>query len=178
MGAFLIHLVTFPFSLPLADFRLVFALSGRSLRSPLLPPSPRCLAPLVPRSSSYIIAITTLHNLSTLQTNSRVVYSTGEAQFQISYQALVMKPLKGEVVDAMVEKAGKLGFFCRVGAMQVFVSGFVSRGYHYHFPLCLVSVGIWVAISRIGRDGQWVERMMTSKHRDNIISPIKTGGLM
>jgi hypothetical protein len=37
-----------------------------------------------------------------------------------------MKPIKGEVVDCQVEKVGKLGFFCVLGPMQIFVSTHVS----------------------------------------------------
>lgn len=70
----------------------------------------------------YIIAITDLHNLKTLQSGSKVIQGTGEAEFTLHYQALVMKPIKGEVVDCQVEKVGKLGFFCVLGPMQIFVS--------------------------------------------------------
>ena len=74
---------------------------------------------------SYIIAITLL-NMDSLQSGSKVIQGTGEAEFTLHYQALVMKPIKGEVVDCSVEKVGKLGFFCLLGPMQIFVSTHVS----------------------------------------------------
>jgi DNA-directed RNA polymerase subunit E'/Rpb7 len=77
-------------------------------------------------SSSYIIAITNLLNMSDLRSGSKVIHGTGEAEFTLHYQALVMKPIKGEVVDCSVEKVGKLGFFCLLGPMQIFVSTHVS----------------------------------------------------
>ncbi|KGB75086.2 DNA-directed RNA polymerase II subunit RPB7 [Cryptococcus deuterogattii R265] len=38
------------------------------------------------------------------------------------YTAIVMKPFKGEVVDAKVVNVNKMGFFAMVGPLQVFVS--------------------------------------------------------
>ena len=64
--------------------------------------------------------------MSNLRSGSKVIHGTGEAEFTLHYQALVMKPIKGEVVDCSVEKVGKLGFFCLLGPMQIFVSTHVS----------------------------------------------------
>ncbi|KAI5452656.1 DNA-directed RNA polymerase II subunit [Naganishia albida] len=72
----------------------------------------------------YIVAVNSIDNLTDLQAGSRVVYGTGEAEFTLHYSAIVMKPFKGEVVDAIVDKVGKLGFFAYLGPMQIFVSTF------------------------------------------------------
>jgi DNA-directed RNA polymerase subunit E'/Rpb7 len=107
----------------------------------------------------YIIAITDLLNITSLQSGSKVIHGTGEAEFTLHYQALVMKPMKGEVVDCSVEKVGKLGFFCLLGPMQIFVSTHVSirpnRSVLFPKPLLVL-----VARRSVG------VRMMTRKHRD------------
>ena len=38
------------------------------------------------------------------------------------YNAIVFRPFKGEVFDAVVTVVNKLGFFAQVGPLQVFVS--------------------------------------------------------
>jgi hypothetical protein len=48
-----------------------------------------------------------------------------------------MKPIKGEVVDCQVEKVGKLGFFCVLGPMQIFVSTHVSARAPFSRPFLL-----------------------------------------
>jgi DNA-directed RNA polymerase II subunit RPB7 len=89
-----------------------------------------------PSSHSYIIAITNLINMSNLRSGSKVIHGTGEAEFTLHYQALVMKPIKGEVVDCSVEKVGKLGFFCLLGPMQIFVSTHVSSAVFFFWVVC------------------------------------------
>lgn len=46
----------------------------------------------------------------------------GSATFNVKYQAIVFRPFKGEVVDAVVTNVNKMGVFCDVGPMSVFVS--------------------------------------------------------
>ena len=50
-----------------------------------------------------------IDNLTDLQAGSRVLYGSGDAEFTLQYSAIVMKPFKGEVVDAIVDKVGKVG---------------------------------------------------------------------
>ena len=38
------------------------------------------------------------------------------------FNAIVFRPFKGEVFDAVVTQVNKLGFFAQVGPLQVFVS--------------------------------------------------------
>ena len=46
----------------------------------------------------------------------------GLATFPIKFSAIVFRPFKGEVFDAVVTIVNKLGFFAQVGPLQVFVS--------------------------------------------------------
>lgn len=47
---------------------------------------------------------------------------TGMAVFHIPYKAIVFRPFKNEVVDAVVKTVTKMGFFADVGPLEVFVS--------------------------------------------------------
>ena len=49
---------------------------------------------------------------------------TGSAHYKVRFSALVFKPFKNEVVDAIVENCNQHGFYCKVGPMT---SAFVSR---------------------------------------------------
>ena len=51
----------------------------------------------------------------------RIIPSTGMAEFEVKYRAVVWKPFKGEVVDAVVTTVNKMGFFADVGPLSVFV---------------------------------------------------------
>ena len=46
----------------------------------------------------------------------------GLATFPMRFNAIVFRPFKGEVFDAVVTQVNKLGFFAQVGPLQVFVS--------------------------------------------------------
>lgn len=46
----------------------------------------------------------------------------GSAVFNVKYRAIVYRPFKGEVVDAIVTNVNKMGIFCDVGPMSIFVS--------------------------------------------------------
>lgn len=48
---------------------------------------------------------------------------TGAANITVWYNAVLLRPFKNEVMDAIVVSASdELGFFCRVGPLQIFVS--------------------------------------------------------
>ncbi|GMM50649.1 DNA-directed RNA polymerase II subunit [Starmerella bacillaris] len=58
-----------------------------------------------------------------INVGSGVVQSgQGSATFNVKYHAIVFKPFKGEVVDAIVTNVNKMGVFCDVGPLSVFVS--------------------------------------------------------
>jgi DNA-directed RNA polymerase II subunit RPB7 len=46
----------------------------------------------------------------------------GLVMFNMKYNAVVFRPFKGEVLDAVVETVNKMGFFAEVGPLKVFVS--------------------------------------------------------
>lgn len=48
--------------------------------------------------------------------------STGSAIFPLCYKAIVFRPFKGEVLDAIVFRVVQHGFFCETGPLTVFVS--------------------------------------------------------
>eukprot|EP01103_Thecamoeba_quadrilineata_P010111 TRINITY_DN2098_c0_g1_i1.p1 TRINITY_DN2098_c0_g1~~TRINITY_DN2098_c0_g1_i1.p1 ORF type:complete len:118 (-),score=20.35 TRINITY_DN2098_c0_g1_i1:133-486(-) len=52
----------------------------------------------------------------------KVQEGTGFVSFPVTYTAIVFRPFKGEVVDAVVTQVNKMGFFAEVGPLQVFVS--------------------------------------------------------
>nr|ODO00909.1 DNA-directed RNA polymerase II subunit RPB7 [Cryptococcus depauperatus CBS 7855] len=66
----------------------------------------------------YIISVITITDIG----EAKIIPSTGQARFRTRYTAIVMKPFKGEVVDAKVVNVNKMGFFAMVGPLQVFVS--------------------------------------------------------
>jgi DNA-directed RNA polymerase II subunit RPB7 len=61
---------------------------------------------------SYVVAVNSIDNLTDLQAGSRILYGSGDAEFTLQYSAIVMKPFKGEVVDAIVDKVGKVSSQC------------------------------------------------------------------
>lgn len=46
----------------------------------------------------------------------------GVVTFPVRFMAVVFRPFKGEVLDAVVTTVNKMGFFAEVGPLQVFVS--------------------------------------------------------
>lgn len=52
----------------------------------------------------------------------------GFAIFTVFYKALLLKPVKSEVVDAVIVDTNDLGIFCSVGPLSIFVS-------NYHIPI-------------------------------------------
>ncbi|PRP77826.1 DNA-directed RNA polymerase II subunit 7 [Planoprotostelium fungivorum] len=52
----------------------------------------------------------------------KVQEGTGMVKFPIKFKAIVFKPFKGEVLDAVVTRVNSLGFFAEVGPLSVFVS--------------------------------------------------------
>lgn len=70
----------------------------------------------------FIIAVTNITEFDGGRINEK-----GHAIFTIKYKALLLKPVKNEVLDAIVVNVNDLGVFCEVGPLSVFVS-------NYHIP--------------------------------------------
>jgi DNA-directed RNA polymerase II subunit RPB7 len=57
---------------------------------------------------------------------------TGAVSVLVAYQALLLRPFKNEVMDAVVDTATSTGFFCSCGPLQIFVSRHnMEREMHY-----------------------------------------------
>lgn len=69
----------------------------------------------------YIVAIVGMDATG----HGKVHDSYGYVSFQVRYTAIVLKPFKNEVMDAVVDNVNKMGFFANVGPLQVFVSNHV-----------------------------------------------------
>jgi len=66
----------------------------------------------------FIVAV--LHVVETGK--GRVIPCHGLAEFSIRYMAIVCMPFKGEVVDGVVTRVNKMGFFAEIGPLTAFVS--------------------------------------------------------
>lgn len=53
---------------------------------------------------------------------TRCCAGAGLVTFPVRFMAVVFRPFKGEVLDAVVTTVNKMGFFAEVGPLQVFVS--------------------------------------------------------
>lgn len=69
----------------------------------------------------YVVAV-----VKVLDTGEgRIREGTGYATFQVTYQALCLRPFKNEVVQATVQTVTKVGFFCFAGPIKIFVSSYL-----------------------------------------------------
>ena len=68
--------------------------------------------------NGYTVSVTEITQID----QGKIGESSGYATFPIKYKAIVFKPFKGEVCDAIVTKVTKVGFFANVGPLPVFVS--------------------------------------------------------
>ena len=58
----------------------------------------------------------------------RIREGGGLATFPMRFNAIVFRPFKNEVFDAVVTQVNKLGFFAQVGPLQIFVSKHLIPG--------------------------------------------------
>ncbi|QIW97360.1 hypothetical protein AMS68_002878 [Peltaster fructicola] len=65
-----------------------------------------------------IVAVINVQDIS----EPKIVPGTGYAQYDISYQAMVWRPYRGEVVDGLVTSVVNNGFFVEVAGLSIFVS--------------------------------------------------------
>lgn len=69
--------------------------------------------------SGYIISVLRAESMS----EGRILLS-GHISFQVEYQALVLKPINGEVVDAPIVSCTKMGYFASIGPLSIFISNY------------------------------------------------------
>jgi DNA-directed RNA polymerase II subunit RPB7 len=72
----------------------------------------------------FVITVTGLESVS----EGVVQDGTGMVGFKIVYKAVVFRPFKNEVLDAVVTQVNKHGFMAAAGPLQIFVS-------HHQIPL-------------------------------------------
>ena len=72
------------------------------------------------RRYGYIIAV--MHIYEESMEHGRICEGTGDATFPMKYSALVFKPFRNEVTDALVDTVTKDGFFAKAGPLSIFVS--------------------------------------------------------
>lgn len=69
--------------------------------------------------AGYIISVLRIDSISPGK-----ILLGGHAAFTLNYQALVLCPQKGEVVDAPIISTSKLGFFAGIGPLSIFISNY------------------------------------------------------
>lgn len=63
----------------------------------------------------YIIKVVAVLDVG----QGKIMPGTGLAEFRSRYQAIVLKPFNGEVMDALVTNVNKMGFFAEVGPLSI-----------------------------------------------------------
>eukprot|EP01098_Paradermamoeba_levis_P010716 TRINITY_DN4517_c0_g6_i1.p1 TRINITY_DN4517_c0_g6~~TRINITY_DN4517_c0_g6_i1.p1 ORF type:complete len:201 (-),score=40.20 TRINITY_DN4517_c0_g6_i1:333-878(-) len=66
----------------------------------------------------FIIAVIGLDDIGM----GKIQEGTGCVIFKVKYKAIVFRPFRNEVMDAVVTTVNKMGFMAEVGPLQVFVS--------------------------------------------------------
>mmetsp|Transcript_3686 Transcript_3686/g.9577 ORF Transcript_3686/g.9577 Transcript_3686/m.9577 type:complete len:174 (-) Transcript_3686:139-660(-) len=73
------------------------------------------------RRFGYIVAVTSIGEEGV--GNGQICEGTGDVTFPIKYNAIVFKPFRNEVIDAVVtDNVTKEGFFAKAGPLEIFVS--------------------------------------------------------
>lgn len=70
-------------------------------------------------SSGYIVAV-----LRILRIEQGKIQLNGHTIFKAVYEALVLRPQKGDIIDAPIVSTSKLGFFASVGPLPIFISNY------------------------------------------------------
>lgn len=66
--------------------------------------------------SGYIISVLKIESISEGQ-----ILISGQVSFKIVYEAIVLKPVVGEIVDCKIVSSTKMGYFANVGPMSIFI---------------------------------------------------------
>ena len=65
-----------------------------------------------------MIAVTTIDNIGA----GMILPSRGFVNYPVKYKAIVFRPFKGEVLDAVVTQVNKVGLFTEIGPLSCFIS--------------------------------------------------------
>ncbi|XP_015781249.1 DNA-directed RNA polymerase II subunit RPB7 [Tetranychus urticae] len=66
----------------------------------------------------FIIAVTTIDHIG----HGLIQQNSGFVLYPIKYRAIVFRPFKGEVLDAVVTQVNKVGIFTEIGPLSCFIS--------------------------------------------------------
>ena len=75
----------------------------------------------------YIVTIVEFNQ----QGKGIVENESGNVNFKVNYKAIVYKPFKDEILDAIPVYINEHGFFCRVGPLQIFVSQHMLENFEF-----------------------------------------------
>ncbi|KIH47254.1 RNA polymerase Rpb7 protein [Ancylostoma duodenale] len=66
----------------------------------------------------FVIAVTTIDTIG----HGLIQPGRGFVIYPVKYKAIVFRPFKGQVVDAVVNQVNKVGIFCDIGPLSCFIS--------------------------------------------------------
>eukprot|EP00123_Amoebidium_parasiticum_P013590 comp22045_c1_seq1/m.32036 comp22045_c1_seq1/g.32036 ORF comp22045_c1_seq1/g.32036 comp22045_c1_seq1/m.32036 type:complete len:176 (-) comp22045_c1_seq1:24-551(-) len=66
----------------------------------------------------FVIAVTKINEIGL----GKIMETKGLVTFPIKYSAIVFRPFKNEVLDAVVTQVTKAGIFCQCGPLRTFIS--------------------------------------------------------
>lgn len=69
----------------------------------------------------FIVAVTNIDHIGA----GVLLPGRGFVQYHIVYRAIVFRPFKGEVIDAVVTQINKVGVFAEAGPLSIFISKYV-----------------------------------------------------
>lgn len=70
----------------------------------------------------FVIAVTTIDSIG----SGVIQPGQGFVVYPVKYKAIVFRPFKGEVLDAVVTQVNKVGMFAEIGPLSCFISHHVS----------------------------------------------------
>ena len=76
----------------------------------------------------YVIAVTTIDNIGA----GIIQPGQGFVVYPIKYKAIVFRPFKEEILDAVVNQVNKVGIFADIGPTTCFISGHVSQSAFFY----------------------------------------------
>lgn len=81
----------------------------------------------------FVIAVTTIDSIG----SGVIQPGQGFVVYPVKYKAIVFRPFKGEVLDAVVTQVNKVGMFAEIGPLSCFISHHVSIfGNAYCYVFC------------------------------------------
>ncbi|KAJ2721631.1 DNA-directed RNA polymerase II subunit [Coemansia sp. Benny D115] len=66
----------------------------------------------------YIVAVVAILEIQM----GKIIPGQGSAEFEVKYSAILFKPFRNEVMDAVVTTVNKVGFFANAGPLNIFVA--------------------------------------------------------